>query len=89
MRAFGKLQQRKTLTEGGAHNHAGKKASSINPEEGMVNCDNDLGMDDLKELTYYENSSFGIFHIDSSFRRLMLKLTEEKDVYKELMELRN
>jgi len=39
-------------------------------------------------LNYFENSSFGIFHIDCGFRMVCLKLTESKEDYLELVEMR-
>ena len=39
-------------------------------------------------FTRFDNSSYGIFHIDSCIRRACLKLTESKEVYGELVEMR-
>ena len=39
-------------------------------------------------LTRFDNSSYGIFHIDSCIRRAFLKLTETKEAYAELIEMR-
>jgi hypothetical protein len=39
-------------------------------------------------LNCFQNSSYFIFHIDNPVRMFLLKLTEPKDVYEELVEMR-
>ena len=52
------------------------------------NHDEDISAEEQRNLSYFELSSFGIFHVDSCFRRGLLKLTETKDAYNELIDLR-
>lgn len=47
-----------------------------------------MNVADTKLLTWFQNSSFGIFHIDSCLRMMCLKLTEDKHAYNELRDMR-
>lgn len=85
MKAFGKKSTSSTPII--VHDHS-KKGLTLNDTQDNFGHDDDLNLADTKLLTYFQNSSFGIFHIDSGIRMMCLKLTEKKEAYEELVEMR-